>query len=85
MFAVKQTLHFNKWLSGLKDSRAKQKIALRIRRLGFGHFGDVKPVGDGVSELRIHEAKATALTLSSETARLSSCYAVGTRKPNRAI
>lgn len=57
MFAVKQTLHFNKWLSGLKDSRAKQKIALRIRRLGFGHFGDVKPVGDGVSELRIHEGK----------------------------
>lgn len=57
MLDIKQTPQFNKWLSGLKDARAKQKIATRIRRLGFGHFGDVVPVGEGVSELRIHEGK----------------------------
>lgn len=57
MLDIKQTPQFSKWLSGLKDARAKQKIATRIKRLGFGHFGDVQPVGEGVRELRIHEGK----------------------------
>ena len=54
---IKQTPQFTSWLHSLKDFRAKQKIATRIRRLRFGHIGDVKPVGEGVSELRIHEGK----------------------------
>jgi putative addiction module killer protein len=44
-------------MRGLRDQRARQKIAGRLRRLKFGHFGDVEPVGHGVSELRIHEGK----------------------------
>lgn len=57
MLVVRQTDDFSTWLRGLRDQRAKQKITGRLQRLRFGHFGDVKPVGHGVSELRIHEGK----------------------------
>jgi|SRR5690606_11995654 len=45
---------FDRWLSGLRDRRAKARIEARIRRLSLGNPGDVQPVGDGISELRIH-------------------------------
>jgi putative addiction module killer protein len=54
MFEVLKTDEFSRWLSDLADERAKTKIASRIARLGLGNAGDVKPVGDGVSEMRIH-------------------------------
>jgi putative addiction module killer protein len=54
MSTVLSTDVFDAWLDGLSDKRARLKIDVRIRRLGLGHFGDVKPVGDGISELRIH-------------------------------
>jgi putative addiction module killer protein len=41
-------------LKALRDTEAKARIAARVRRLAFGNPGDVKPVGEGVSELRIH-------------------------------
>jgi putative addiction module killer protein len=57
MFVVRQTEIFSSWLRSLRDQRAKQKITSRLQRLKFGQFGDVEPVGHGVSELRIHEGK----------------------------
>jgi len=54
MFELKQTETFRKWRIKLKDDRARAAIALRLDRLAFGHTGDAKPVGKGVSELRIH-------------------------------
>jgi len=45
---------FDRWLSGLRDRRAVARIAARLDRLASGNTGDVQPVGDGVSELRIH-------------------------------
>ena len=57
MITIKQTDEFARWLSGLGDNRAKQKIATRLQRLKFGHFGDVEPIGGGLSELRIHEGQ----------------------------
>ena len=57
MITIKQTDEFARWLTGLRDSRAKLKIATRLQRLKFGHFGDVEPVGGGLSELRIHEGQ----------------------------
>lgn len=50
---VEQTEGFARWLADLRDLRARIAIARRIERLAAGNFGDVKPVGDGVSELRI--------------------------------
>lgn len=46
---------FSAWLKALKDSRAKTKVAARIRRLSEGNPGDVKPIGGGLSEMRIDE------------------------------
>jgi putative addiction module killer protein len=54
MIILKQTETFTKWLLGLRDVRARAAIASRLDRLAFGHAGDVEPVGEGISELKIH-------------------------------
>jgi putative addiction module killer protein len=54
MIEIKQTEAFRKWRIQLKDERLRGLIASRLDRLGFGHAGDVEPVGQGISELRIH-------------------------------
>jgi len=43
----------SEWLSSLRDSRARAQIEVRLRRVSSGNLGDTKPVGDGVSELRV--------------------------------
>lgn len=53
MIEVRQTAEFEAWLVKLKDRNAKARIMIRIRRLGLGNPGDVKPAGEGVSELRL--------------------------------
>jgi putative addiction module killer protein len=53
MIEVRQTAVFAKWLSGLRDRVARARIAVRIDRMALGNPGDVKPVGAGVSEMRI--------------------------------
>ena len=53
MFEIRKTENFAKWLDGLDDIRARARILVRIERLAAGNPGDVKPVGEGVSELRI--------------------------------
>jgi putative addiction module killer protein len=50
---VRQTDEFSEWLDGLRDTRARQKVIVRLLRLGDGNPGDVAPVGEGISELRI--------------------------------
>jgi putative addiction module killer protein len=54
MFELKQTEEFRKWRVRLKDERARVMVASRLDRLSFGLAGDAEPVGQGVSELRIH-------------------------------
>jgi len=51
---VRRTDVFESWLAGLRDLEARARITIRIRRLSLGNFGDSKPLGEGVSELRIH-------------------------------
>ena len=53
MMTLRQTPTFQHWFSGLRDANAKRRIAQRLVRVQSGLFGDVKPVGEGVSELRI--------------------------------
>lgn len=53
MFEIHETDIFSRWLERLKDREARERIAKRIDRLTFGNPGDVRPVGQGVSELRI--------------------------------
>lgn len=54
MIEIRETEQFSAWLEGLRDQRAKAKIAARIMRLSLGNPGDAAPVGEGISELRIH-------------------------------
>ena len=53
MIEIRQTDVFRKWFDSLKDRKTKFVIDVRIRRVSLGNFGDAKPVGEGVSELRI--------------------------------
>lgn len=53
MIEVRQTDEYEKWFDSLRDRQAKARIDIRVRRLSLGNPGDAKPVGVGVSELRI--------------------------------
>ena len=53
MIEVRKAEVFTKWFSGLEDPRAKARIQVRIDRIEMGNLGDVSPVDEGVSELRI--------------------------------
>ena len=53
MFRIVQTVSYQCWERRMRDDRGRAAIAARISRLAFGLTGDVKPVGEGVSELRI--------------------------------
>jgi putative addiction module killer protein len=58
MIITEKTVEFDKWLKKLKDIRAKAKILFRIQKLETDkHFGDCKPVGEGISEMRINYGK----------------------------
>ena len=66
MIQIKSTTIFKQWLDNLKDLRARAKIQTRIKRLQMGNFGEVKPVGEGVSELRITEGKGYRVYLKNQ-------------------
>ena len=53
MIEIRQTETYDKWFAGLRDRQARARINVRIRRLSLGNPGDAKPVGEGVSELRV--------------------------------
>lgn len=53
MIELRQTNEYAEWFAALRDRQARARIDARIRRLSLGNPGDVKPVGEGVSELRI--------------------------------
>ncbi len=54
MIEIRKTATFSKWIDSLRDIRGRARVQARIERLAVGHAGDVKPVGQGVSELRIN-------------------------------
>ena len=54
MLEVRRTDAYERWFRRLRDRQARARINIRVRRLSLGNPGDVRPVGEGVSELRIH-------------------------------
>ena len=54
MLELRETEAFGRWLERLRDAQARARILVRIQRLVLGNAGDVEPVGEGVSELRVH-------------------------------
>ena len=57
-YSIEKTEEFDKWLRKLKGIKALAKILFRIQKIASdGHFGDCKPVGDGIRELRVNFAK----------------------------
>lgn len=73
MIEIKQTETFRKWRMQLKDERVRGLIASRLDRLGFGHAGDVEPVGQGISSYVTITAPDTASTSKNEVTRSSFC------------
>ena len=53
MFQLRKTQIFAEWIDGLRDTQGRARILSRVERLAAGLLGDVKPIGEGVSELRI--------------------------------
>ena len=53
MIQIQQTETYAKWFAGLRDRVARARIDIRIRRLSLGTAGDTKPVGEGISEMRV--------------------------------
>ena len=54
MLEIRETSAYASWFTSLRDRTAKARIDIRIRRLSLGNFGDTCPVGESVTELRIH-------------------------------
>ena len=67
MYFIEKTIEFDKWLRKLKDLRARAKILFRIQKLeNEEHFGDCKPVGDKILELRINYTKGYRVYLKKK-------------------
>jgi putative addiction module killer protein len=73
---VRKTTAFSDWMATLSDHRARAKIAARIDRLAFGNPGDVRPVGEGVSELRIRYGPGYRVYFVKRDSSLFCCYVV---------
>jgi putative addiction module killer protein len=84
MTEVRQTDLFAKWLRKLRDEQARARIQVRIRRVSLGNFGDIKPVGDGVSELRIDYGPGYRVYLMQQGDQLILLLAGGDKKTQQA-
>lgn len=54
MFQIQRTHEFDAWILSLRDKVGQKQVLVRLARLSFGHWGDCKPVGGDVIELRVH-------------------------------
>jgi len=77
---VRQTDVFSSWIRQLRDDKARFRILVRIRRLSLGNFGDVKPVGEGISELRIDYGPGYRVYLQRQGGLLVLLLAGGSKK-----
>lgn len=80
MIEVRQTEAYASWFRQLRDDKARFRILVRIRRLSLGNFGDLKSVGDGVSELRIDYGPGYRVYLQQRGSLLVLLLAGGSKK-----
>ena len=83
MFTIKPLSEFTAWHDGLTDVVVRSVIAARIKRLGLGLMGDVEPVGDGVSELRIHFGAGWRVYFTQRGSQLIILLAGGSKRTQK--
>jgi len=84
MFSIKPLPGFTEWLDSLSDASVRGVVAARIKRLERGLMGDVEPVGDGVSELRIHFGAGWRIYFVQRGAQLIVLLAGGSKRTQKA-
>jgi putative addiction module killer protein len=78
-YKISSTTVFDKWLSKIKDRQAVKAVLLRLARVEAGNFGDAKPVGDNVSELRIFVGKGYRVYFTVEGEKIVVLLCGGTK------
>lgn len=84
MIEIRQADAFADWLRRLRDENARARIQIRIRRVSIGNFGDVKPVGEDVSELRVDYGPGYRVYFCKRGDLLVLLLAGGTKKTQEA-
>lgn len=83
MFSIKPLPEFSAWLDGLADVTVRSVVVARLKRLELGLMGDVEPVGDGVSELRIHLGAGWRVYFTQRGTRLIVLLAGGSKRSQK--
>ena len=84
MFSIRALPEFTRWLNGLSDAAVRGVVVARIRRIEHGLMGDVEPVGEGVSELRIHLGAGWRVYFVRRGARLIVLLGGGAKRSQKA-
>jgi len=80
MFEIATTDIFDNWLDNLRDITTRAKVTARIDRMSAGNYGDVKPVGAGISELRIHYGPGYRVYFTKRGQKIILLLCAGTKK-----
>jgi len=80
MIEVRQTAEFAAWFERLRDRQAATRILVRLRRLSLGNPGDVKPVGEGISELRVDYGPGYRIYFQQRGSRLVLLLCAGDKR-----
>jgi len=83
VFSVKSLPEFTSWLDHLQDASIRGVVVARIKRLERGLLGDVEPVGDGVSELRIHTGAGWRIYFTQRGGQLIVLLAGGSKRTQK--
>ena len=80
MQSIKALPEFTSWLDGLADTTVRGVVVARIKRLELGLVGDVEPVGEGISELRIHVGAGWRVYFTRRGAQIIVLLAGGSKR-----